>query len=486
MNTPHIPILRFGKVYESLDKTELLCNRTQRPVAEMSMANAGLIRRDARRFDEARAALDALPCETLVEISEAAGEIFLNDTVTLPDGTTQTYQQYVEALSATTGLPWALCRANASKVHYVLTNIRDIIRGLTRGLDLSVLDEGIGTQADVAVSYFANTNALGVVLPSNSPGVHSIWAPAIALKTPLVLKPGREEPWTPLRVIQSFIAAGAPPQAFCFYPTDHEGSSTVMDACKRAIIFGGDATVSKYRDNPAVEVHGAGRSKVLIGDDQIDQWENYIDVLADSIARNSGRSCINASTIMVPKYADEIADALARKLVTIEPKAFDDPDATLAGFANPAMAEWIDTTIDEGLREAGATDVTAKHRSGGRRVQRDGSHYLLPTVVRCETMEHPLANTEFLFPYTSVVQIPQSRMLAEMGHSLVVTAITKDRAFADTLLNSPLIDRLNLGPMPTCVVKWDQPHEGNLFDFLYRRRAIQYDDAWGAPVGANA
>jgi len=301
-----------------------------------------------------------------------------------------------------------------------------------------------------------------------------------------VLKPGREEPWTPLRVIQSFVAAGAPADAFCFHPTDHEGSATVMDVCGRAIIFGGDTTVAKYRNNPAVEVHGAGRSKVLIGDDQIDNWESYIDVLADSIARNSGRSCINASTVMVPRHGDAIADALAQRLAAIEPKAYDDPEATLAGFANPAMAEWIDTTIDEDLAEAGAVDVTAKHRCGSRRVQRDGSHYLLPTVVRCDTMAHPLANTEFLFPYASVVEVPQERMLAEMGHSLVVTAITKDRAFADALLNSALIDRLNLGPMPTCVVKWDQPHEGNLFDFLYRRRAIQYDDAWGAPVGANA
>jgi hypothetical protein len=27
--------------------------------------------------------------------------------------------------------------------------------------------------------------------------------------------------------------------------------------------------------------------------------------------------------------------------------------------------------------------------------------------------------------------------------------------------------------MPTTRVSWDQPHEGNLFDFLYRRRALE-------------
>ena len=41
------------------------------------------------------------------------------------------------------------------------------------------------------------------------------------------------------------------------------------------------------------------------------------------------------------------------------------------------------------------------------------------------------------------------------------------------LMASPEIDRLNLGSVPTNWVQWEQPHEGNLFEFLYRRRAIQ-------------
>ena len=41
------------------------------------------------------------------------------------------------------------------------------------------------------------------------------------------------------------------------------------------------------------------------------------------------------------------------------------------------------------------------------------------------------------------------------------------------LMASPDIDRLNLGSVPTNWVQWEQPHEGNLFEFLYRRRAIQ-------------
>jgi len=41
---------------------------------------------------------------------------------------------------------------------------------------------------------------------------------------------------------------------------------------------------------------------------------------------------------------------------------------------------------------------------------------------------------------------------------------------------STLIQRLNLGAIPTTRIAWDQPHEGNMFEFLYKRRAIERKD----------
>ena len=78
-----------------------------------------------------------------------------------------------------------------------------------------------------------------------------------------------------------------------------------------------------------------------------------------------------------------------------------------------------------------------------------------------------------MFPFTSVVECPQDRMLREIGPSLVVSAITDDPSFRGQLLDAPHIDRLNLGPIPTTQVDWLQPHEGNLVDFLFRTRAFQ-------------
>ncbi len=41
----------------------------------------------------------------------------------------------------------------------------------------------IGEAAGSAVSFIPRTDTLGVVLPSNSPGVHALWVPTIALPT---------------------------------------------------------------------------------------------------------------------------------------------------------------------------------------------------------------------------------------------------------------------------------------------------------------
>src|SRR5690606_12473271 len=182
---------------------------------------------------------------------------------------------------------------------------------------------------------------------------------------------------------------------------------------------------------------------------------------------------INASAVVAPKYGHEIADALAKKLGPVSPVPATDENARLSGFANPKMAEFIDATIEDGLKTPGAVDVTAHYRNGPRKMEFEGGTYMRPTIVLCDSFNHPLANKEFLCPYASVVEVPQAKMLDQVGNSLAVTAITRDKNFIDSLMESTLIDRLNIGPISTMKVSWSQPHEGNMFEFLYKRRSIE-------------
>jgi len=87
-----------------------------------------------------------------------------------------------------------------------------------------------------------------------------------------------------------------------------------------------------------------------------------------------------------------------------------------------------------------------------------------------------MANTEYMFPFTSVVQCPQEKMIGKIGGTLVASAITNDEAWAAELTDAHNIDRLNIGAMPTIALNWLQPHEGNIVDFLFRTRAYQTPD----------
>lgn len=478
MSAPHIPILRQGQVYQSLDVQTVNRLGSEEPAAEISFACADMIKYDMHKMPAAREALKKFSCRELVDITKRAGEIFLEDDLPIgTEGAMQSPEDYVMSLAATSGLPHALIRYNMQRLGGIFGQIDDIFRGLTRGLDWDVLDRGYGEQGGAPVSFSPTTSELAVILPSNSPAVNALWIPSIAMKVPVLLKPGREEPWTPWRIIQAFIKAGCPAEAFSLYPTQHDGSGAIIRRAGRVMLFGDDSTVKQYEHDERVEVHGTGYSKFVIGEDEIENWEQYVDSMVESVSANSGRSCICTSTIVVPKYGDEIARAVAERVAQIRPLAQDDPEAKLSGFANPKFAEWINEAVEQGLESEGARDVTAEFREGDRFVERDGMNYLQPTIVRVDSFEEDLALREFLFPFASVVECPQAEVLEKTGYSLVMTAVTRDAAWINQLFDASQIERLNIGNVPTNRISWNQPHEGNLFEFLYTRRSFAFAES---------
>jgi acyl-CoA reductase-like NAD-dependent aldehyde dehydrogenase len=351
--------------------------------------------------------------------------------------------------------------------------MRNILTSLTRGLDFNVLTRGFGEERGVPISYQAQSPVLGLVLPSNSPGVHTLWLPIIPLQVGLVLKPGPQEPWTPYRMANAFFEAGIPREAISVYPGEGDVGAAVLDSCNRSLVFGGSATVDRYRGNPKVQAHGPGFSKILLGDDQVDNWEKYLDMMVESIAINSGRGCINTSGVWASRHTREIADALAKRLAEIRPLPPDDPNAGLAAFTVPGVADAISQSIDSDLNTSGVSDVTAKYRGGPRIVKKGRADYLLPTVIHSESTEAPVVRKEFMFPFVTVVNCPEERMLEAMGPTLVCSAITGNEQLRRRLTEAVHIDRLNLGPVPTTKLNWLQPHEGNIVEFLYRARAFQ-------------
>jgi acyl-CoA reductase-like NAD-dependent aldehyde dehydrogenase len=468
----NLPVLRWGQPYTSLDVDEVAHFADGEPIARVSRANGAMIQRDMRKAARAREALREIPMDELMTRVGKAGELYTSATLPMGDGT-QTPDEFVRAQSASTGLPERMCRANMAKNAFVLSEMRSILTSLTRGLDFSILSTGHGEERGVPVSYQPQSPVVGLVLPSNSPGVHTLWLPVIPLQIGLVLKPGPQEPWTPFRMAEAFFQAGIPRETISVYPGLGDVGAAVLESCGRNLIFGGTATVDRYRGNPAVQAHGPGFSKILLGDDQVDKWEQFLDVMVDSVFVNSGRSCINCSGIWASRHTREIADAVAARLAAARPQPPDHPDSSLAAFTVPGAADAISNAIDADLQAPGTTDVTARYRDAPRLVKQGKADYLLPTVVHCDSPDSPAAQKEYMFPFVTVVECPEQQMLERIGSTLVCSAITCKPDFRRRLLDATQIDRLNLGPVPTIQLNWRQPHEGNLIDFLFRARAFQ-------------
>ena len=470
----HIPVMRWGEPYKSMEIDQVVHFATGEVLAEVSRANGGLVERDMRFAKRARDVLREIPIGDLLKMLKKAGELYAKAELPLGDGT-QTPEQFARMQSATTGLPEHMCKFNMEKNQFVLQNMDKILDCLTRGLDLDVLSKGHGVEArGVPISYQTQSPVLGMVLPSNSPGVHTLWLPIIPLQVGLVLKPGPQEPWTPYRMTQAFVSAGVPAKAISIYPGLGDVGAAVLNSCPRSLIFGGTATVEQYKGNPRVQVHGPGFSKILLGDDKVDQWEKYLDLMVDSVLINSGRGCINCSGIWASRHTKEIAEALAARMGPVQPLPPEDPKSALAAFTVPKQADGVSAAIDADLKEPGTHDMTAKF--GPRLVKKERCDYLRPTVILCDSPAPAIVRKEYMFPFCTVVQCPQEKMLEAIGPTLVCSAITEDAKFQRALLDATHIDRLNIGAVPTIKLNWLQPHEGSIVDFLFRARAFQYDD----------
>jgi len=463
--------LRWGKQYESLDFIDVVHFDTGAPIAKIGTVGGGIVTRDLRTAEKARDALLAVPPSELLRMCGQAAELF--QTGTLPVGDQmQTVDDFIHQQSASTGLPEHMCRNNMQKNAFVLANMEQILQCLTRGLDLSILSRGYGDEGrGVTVSFQAQTPVLGAVLPNNSPGVHTLWLPAIPLQVGLALKPGSQEPWTPYRMVSAFIEAGVPSAAFSLYPGGHDAGGALMAKCERSMIFGSAQTVAQHAGNPRVQAHGPGFSKILIGDDVVDDWESFLDLMVESVLSNSGRSCVNCSGIWASRHTREIAAAIAQQIGPADVLPPQDPEAKLAAFTVPAMAEGTYAMVQQDLAESGVTDMTAEF--GEKLIRRDHCAYLRPMVVHADSADRGVSMKEYMFPFVSVVECPQAEMLRRIGSTLVGTVLTRDPKFIAAAGRCTEIDRLNVGPIPTNRLNWLQPHEGNLTDFLFRARAYQ-------------
>ena len=149
----HIPILRGGEPYTSLETLEVPDFRTGEPLVRVSQANSGLIAKD---LNASKRVLQDLSPGELLTICTRAAHAFMEDELPLGE-VSQSPREYVQQLSATTGIPHTLCKQNMRKIEAVLINMEAVLSGLTRGLDLEVLRSDFGSNSKSNLSFSPQT-----------------------------------------------------------------------------------------------------------------------------------------------------------------------------------------------------------------------------------------------------------------------------------------------------------------------------------------
>ena len=72
-----IPVIRWGKPYESIDKTPIVHFETGETLATMSQANGGIIKLDMRKQAKAREVLRKFSIDQLCDMCVQAADLYM-------------------------------------------------------------------------------------------------------------------------------------------------------------------------------------------------------------------------------------------------------------------------------------------------------------------------------------------------------------------------------------------------------------------------
>jgi len=427
-----------------------------------------VVARDA--IDTARTegfdALAALPVRELLARLADAGRRFED----LGPGTAglENRDSYLERVARATGYPVGWAGVSAHWLGYGLRHAGEALRAQSPTGGLAVYDDGTYVrERDVGLMFTPRVRCLGCAMPGNDPAAYAWPLLALAMKLPVLIRPSDRDPFTPLRLARALRAAGVPESAVHVLPGERSLGDVLVRESDHGLAFGGADAVAPYRDDPAVQAYGPGRSLAVVGREPTDA---DVDTLARGVVRAGGRTCFNLSRVVAVGDCDPdaLADRLAERLLErTTTGSVLEPATDLPAFPNRERGEQVAAAADRG------EDVTARHRQGSRRWSDDEGVRLGPTVVRVE--ESP---PELPFPFVGVtgrsVGEPRAFVdaLAPAYLGVVLGAPAVERAMA----RSPTVRKVYGGRYPASV-DLRETHEEYLTAVCYE--TTTYDPAAG-------
>ncbi|MER8047307.1 aldehyde dehydrogenase family protein [Streptomyces sp. NPDC094032] len=417
----------------------------------------------ARALSALRAA-EPVPASRIDALLAAAAEEFATGTVGGLD-----VRMYEDLVSRTCGIPLPVVRAaTRDTARFVALARSSAEEGRPRG---TLPGDGPGPgpvpgrMGGGYAVWARRGDVFAVNASGNHPGVHRLWLEALALGYRVAVRPSRREPFTPHRLVAALHRAGVRQDQLVLLPSDHRAADVLVRGADRAVVYGGDDVVARYAGDPRVLPQGPGRSKILVTADT--DWRRHLDTIVASVVGEGGTACVNATAVLVEGDPAPLAEALAARLSRLPGLPPQDERAVL-----PVCGLERARALDSFLRLVAAGTRSWLGGDGIVEDLGDGSAVLRPAVHQADRADAEQLRAELPFPCVWVAPWSRADGTAALRDTLVLTALTRDRALLDTLLAEPTVANVYVGDHPTCWMAPGVPHDSYLSDFLMRGKAF--------------
>ena len=428
-----------------------------KPIIEMSQAPRLFVYRCLAALRGA----EPLPVDQRITALARAGRAFSGEVI---DGlTAEEYHHYVSRLA---GLPITIVRAAGEGIAGAAAEAyHSALRGMPRA---AVADwEDPQTRRGSAV-WTRRGDVLAVQAAGNHPGVHALWLAAVALGFRVAVRPSRREPLTPHRLVSALRESGIGDDEIALLPTDHSVADDLIRGADLAVVFGGDDVTSKYAASNTVLPQGPGRSKLLLTKDA--DWAAHLDTVVDSIMRQGGTACLNATAVFVEGDPTPVAEAIADRLSILPSLPPEDDKAVLPVqpvAAAVALEKYLFSHAKDAICRLGAEGIVDELG--------DGSAVLRPAVFQVNSPDAPQTRIELPFPCIWVAPWSPDDGTRPFKNTLVLTGLTRDRVLIERLIEDPTIKSVYVGDHPTHRPRPGLPHDGYFSEFLMRTKAVIRD-----------
>lgn len=407
-----------------------------------------------------RDAYKMLTLEELLSIIKSAGQILATN-----DILGESVQDYYRKFVLSTGLPMQCVINGLEALSYKMRNIDKILKYEIPYSIIGNFDSGLFKNHDNFLAASQQGKILGVIAPSNHPAVHISWVTALALKYSIVVKPGKDDPFTPSRLANALLISGLPPELVSILPMEHVNATKLATHCDKTIVYGEQKSL-EVNSGANIILRGSGNSKVFVDFETENSLDKSVDIVYNSVLHDGGRRCTNASSVIINGNAEEFAYKLAERMsCTLE-----DPHritAKVGCFKRKVEAEKIEQFISDNMGDA--EDISYKVNRVSRLQLKDNITFLNPTVMLCKKTS-PLFGIELPFPFVTVAEVDKD-INGLLSNSLAVSLVTKNNDIVNECLKNPTIGKVIINA-PTFSENLGDPHDGYLFQHLYRIKSV--------------